>query len=117
MAIKKYSGSRTLDDLVTFVTDNMAEEEKEPTGPLELTADTFSTTIAKGVTFVKFYAPQCGHCKRLAPTWDELALKVHSSSTTKIAKVLTVCHHYIITIKATWSAIKATSSRVGGLHS
>ena len=47
------------------------------------------TQLNSGATtgdwFVEFFAPWCGHCKRLAPTWEEVATELKGQ--TNVAKV------------------------------
>ena len=52
-----------------------------------LTTPQFTTAIAEGAWFVEFYAPWCGHCKRLAPVWDELAEALAGEPGMHVAKV------------------------------
>ena len=53
-----------------------------PTGEvLALSGETFAKTLSKGPAFVKFFAPWCGHCKKLAPTWKQLARHMQNKLT------------------------------------
>ncbi|XP_023017585.2 thioredoxin domain-containing protein pretaporter [Leptinotarsa decemlineata] len=95
--IEKYQGDRGHNDLKQYVNkmlgtqkEGQAEQPpktvtKDTSG--ELTGDTFQTNIESGITFVKFFAPWCGHCKRLSPTWDGLREKFSTNSKVKVFKI------------------------------
>ncbi|KAI8462949.1 MAG: protein disulfide isomerase [Monoraphidium minutum] len=66
----------------------LALADAEAEHVVKLTADSYDDSINDGkVYFVKYFAPWCGHCKRLAPTWAELAEQYKDSDSIAIAHV------------------------------
>ncbi|KAL8427948.1 hypothetical protein Efla_003462 [Eimeria flavescens] len=59
-----------------------------PSDVIELKDSNFDKIVmsdADNVWFVEFYAPWCGHCKALAPTWEDVASQLKGKI--KVAKV------------------------------
>jgi len=67
--------------------EGVPEEEKEAVKVL--TVENFDEVVRKSGkhVFVDFYAPWCGHCKRLVPIWEELGEKYKDNGNVIIAKI------------------------------
>eukprot|EP01063_Lacrimia_lanifica_P039407 TRINITY_DN864_c0_g1_i1.p1 TRINITY_DN864_c0_g1~~TRINITY_DN864_c0_g1_i1.p1 ORF type:complete len:302 (+),score=144.64 TRINITY_DN864_c0_g1_i1:57-962(+) len=48
---------------------------------------------AAATTFVKVYAPWCGHCRQMAPAWEELAARNKHRRDVVIAQLDATAHH------------------------
>ncbi|KYR00125.1 protein disulfide isomerase [Tieghemostelium lacteum] len=65
-----------------------SDEEDEDSKVAKLTEDTFQEFVTEhDLVLIKFYAPWCGHCKKLAPDYKKLAEKLYSQEKIGIAKV------------------------------
>lgn len=56
-------------------------------GTLELTPDNWAAEVSDSgkSAFIKFFAPWCGHCKKMKPDWDMLAKEYEGSDKVLIA--------------------------------
>ncbi|KAI8596273.1 thioredoxin-like protein [Dissophora ornata] len=88
-----YSGGRDLDSLSAFVTKKSGVKSstvKVISAVTVLTDSSFESEVLKSgkSALVEFYAPWCGHCKNLAPTYEKVAQDyVNDKNTVIIANV------------------------------
>ena len=72
----EYSGDRSLESLTEFTYKQIGEQVpgEEPTAVTIIRDANFDDILKKNTAgmFIKFYAPWCGHCKRMAPAYEQL---------------------------------------------
>ncbi|KZT69146.1 disulfide isomerase [Daedalea quercina L-15889] len=88
-----YQGGREFDDLVNFIaTKSGVKSSVKPPAPpayeiLDITTFDDAVINSDKDVLVSFTAPWCGHCKRLKPTWEDVANDFASESNCVVANL------------------------------
>jgi len=96
-----YQGSRSIEDITTFIENKAGVKSKAPKKPASavtiLTPSNFDEVVndpTKDV-LVEFYAPWCGHCKKLAPDYEIIARAYENEPSVVIANIDADAHKEI----------------------
>jgi protein disulfide-isomerase A6 len=90
---EEYDGGRTMEDIVSWLSTKTGVKGKQPKGTpvytVSLTDADFDKVVKdpKKHVLVEFYAPWCGHCKRLAPDYDKVAAIFANEPDVVVAKI------------------------------
>jgi len=87
-----YNGGRTAEDIIGFINNKAgtnAKVKKAPSNVVDLTDANFDSIVLNGKKDVlaEFYAPWCGHCKKLIPDYEKLSNAFAGDSNVVIAKL------------------------------
>jgi len=86
-----YSGGRTAPDMVDFINKKAgtnARVKAAASAVVTLESSNFDSIVGHDKdVLVEFYAPWCGHCKRLVPDYEKLAISLDGEEAVVIAKV------------------------------
>ncbi|CAM8951745.1 unnamed protein product [Rhodiola kirilowii] len=81
-----YQGARDVKPIAEFApkadgkaTGKSSDKSEQPNASVELTSRNFNELVirSKDLWIVEFFAPWCGHCKKLAPEWKKAANKLN----------------------------------------
>jgi len=90
---EEYTGGRTAETITSWINQKIGTSKKvkkAPTAVTVLSVDNFDSIALDNTkhVLVEFYAPWCGHCKQLAPTYESLAKIYAGEKNVVIANVI-----------------------------